>query len=735
MSEVLRQMARRRAVHKEWIALGVTTSFSLLLSGGVIGLLIYLLLLLVAAGAATPTMAQTASSAPGVMLQSGIEKEDVDGDLKGAMSIYEKIAADPSAPRDMRAKALLRLAGCDEKLGKQAKQLYEQIVREYSDQPAASQARSRLAAIRQQEHPAVPETMSVRKIERRRLGYFGPGDTDGHRVTYIASDGNLYIGDISGHAKSLVYGTLDAEFRKSPSWVVSRDFSIVALALPKSKTRPVTLAVIKTDGTGYRELLHDDEQGNILGGNNEFRVRWSWDDRTLLVHNPRSKDGCSRLWLVSVADGKQRELVHEESKRCIQRPRFSPDGQFAAYEVRPIWSAPQGATSKVFVVPIQGGEPRLVYESDPWLDNTGLTDPFEALADWTADGRYLAIKGIHEGMHALFLLPIKNGLAAASPVFVRVGNFEDAWSSLSGALIFEDRSSSHSSWQLASMDPDGKIGKWSRIELGDLRPFSYFPSFSPDASQIAFTSRNPHSTSADLIVKDIATGRERVVYQSDADYLTCGYSANRPVVFCTSEKLGVKTDLVSVSDASGAVEQIESFPDSRYLLQSPQDDRVFYFVSEGPVMDTDPKIRWDRGTLKESAVADAAEVRDYRWAPSRDGRWVLRQRDGDLSFRPAAGGEWKTLVSGIENANMLGSTPDGNWALYFASDPQGNPGIYEAPFLGGEPRRVADLPGNHVVLFTAFYFSPDGRKILANVFSSPEDDLWILENFEPKTSK
>jgi hypothetical protein len=54
-----------------------------------------------------------------------------------------------SASRDVRAKALLQLAGCDEKLGKQAKQLYEQIVREYSDQPAASQARTRFGC-----HPA-----------------------------------------------------------------------------------------------------------------------------------------------------------------------------------------------------------------------------------------------------------------------------------------------------------------------------------------------------------------------------------------------------------------------------------------------------------------------------------------------------------------------------------------------------------------------------------------------------
>src|SRR5215469_6239134 len=175
------------------------------------------LLILALTAAVRPATAQTSSSAsPGVLLEAGIEMENVDGDLKAAMSIYEKVAADTSAPRDVRAKALLRLAGCDEKLGKQAKQVYEEIVREYSDLPAAVQARSRLSAIRQQEHPASPETMSVRRIDREKLGNFGPGDTDGNRASYIGADGNLYFGDISGHTRSLVYGSADPEFRKSP---------------------------------------------------------------------------------------------------------------------------------------------------------------------------------------------------------------------------------------------------------------------------------------------------------------------------------------------------------------------------------------------------------------------------------------------------------------------------------------------------------------------------------------
>src|SRR6516165_2775810 len=133
------------------------------------------------------------SGAAGVKLEAGIAKEEVDGDLKSAMEIYQKIAADSSAPRDVRAKALLHIGGCYEKLGKQARQVYEQVVRDYADQPAASQARTRLASLKQQEHPAIPATMTVRKIEWSALGEknMGINETDGEHAIYYDFDRSI----------------------------------------------------------------------------------------------------------------------------------------------------------------------------------------------------------------------------------------------------------------------------------------------------------------------------------------------------------------------------------------------------------------------------------------------------------------------------------------------------------------------------------------------------------------
>jgi hypothetical protein len=149
----------------ECIALACVAVSGLALSGRLLACILYLLLTLVLLTPSRSGYAQSAPAAAGVRLEAGIEKEDVDGDLKSAMDIYQKIAADTAAPRDVRAKALLRLAGCDKRLGKQAKQIYEQIVHDYADQPAAAQARNRLALLKKEENPAMPTTMRVREIE------------------------------------------------------------------------------------------------------------------------------------------------------------------------------------------------------------------------------------------------------------------------------------------------------------------------------------------------------------------------------------------------------------------------------------------------------------------------------------------------------------------------------------------------------------------------------------------
>ena len=149
-----------------------------------------------------------------------------------------------------------------------------------------------------------------------------------------------------------------------------------------------TEAVIKIDGTGYRELVQGDR----------CAPGWSWDNHSLLCYS--QTEGPDHIFARSLADGQMREVLRLD-KKTFRGASFSPDGRFIAYAVT------GGATlERVFVLPSQGGEPQLI------SDNA-------TLLDWTRDGRYLAVASLRSGATALQLLPVKDGKAAGEPVFVR----------------------------------------------------------------------------------------------------------------------------------------------------------------------------------------------------------------------------------------------------------------------------------------------------------------------------
>ena len=82
-----------------------------------------------------------------VALKAAMDKEVVDGDLKGAIEQYRKLAQ--SANRTVAATALVRMGQCYEKLGDtEARKAYERVVRDYAEQrQPVLQARQRLAAM------------------------------------------------------------------------------------------------------------------------------------------------------------------------------------------------------------------------------------------------------------------------------------------------------------------------------------------------------------------------------------------------------------------------------------------------------------------------------------------------------------------------------------------------------------------------------------------------------------
>jgi len=679
-----------------------------------------------------------AQAKPEVELEGVIAREQVNGDLQSAIVAYHKIAADPSASRSVRAKALLHLAGCYEKLGRQAQGVYQQIVREFGEQPAAAQARTRLAALKRADQASAPVTLTERRIEMIPGGDFGSSDTDGNRVVYRNSvSGEFIYSDRAAKTSRVVF---KAKPNDLPIWAPSRDFSMLALHYHAKANRPGLFAVIKIDGTGYRELMREEENGSTVGWPIEI-LNWSWDSRHLLVLNR------DRLLTVSVASGEQREVVRVRPGRSVNWGAFSPDGKFVAYEELPaagtvsqLPESKEDSFSRIFVLPLNSGAARVLYE-EPWGEAQALR-----LLDWTADGRFVAIGSARTGRHALHLVPVKDGRPAGEPVFVRYGNFYTGSTSSSGALVcWSFNPGGMWAVHVTSLDQNSRPGVWQRLELrGDngnrLNPLTYW---SPDAEQIVYQTLDRNGRGVVRILK-LSTGNDHEIYHSPDNRaeilglrISCVWAAQQLKVFCV--EMNDKPEMLSIAIDSGATEQL-GIAAAHWIRLAGHDSRVLYGIRTGA--EKSATVRWDietgqQTTLQEdplTALVGPALV-------SLDERWLFRHNQQNIEVRPVSGGEWKRLVTVRSPAagedggrvNHFAVTPDGKWLLYHDIDSAGNQSLFRVSMAGGSPERLGDFPMRSTCC--GMEISADGRKLIVNSFDPTGGELWTLENFVPRAPK
>ncbi|HUD56146.1 MAG TPA: hypothetical protein VMR02_13025 [Terracidiphilus sp.] len=705
-----------KSMKLEKLALALTAAFSILLSGVALVSMVMLGILL-SEVTALPMHAQTS---PAVALEAATTKEQVDGDLKTAMADYQKIAADKSAPRDVRAKALLHLAGCYEKLGQQAQSVYQQIVRDFADQPAAAQARTRLAAMKHDDHPAPPATMTQRKIEASAR-QFGEGDTDGHRVVYADREtSELIYGDLAGNSKKVIFKAKPGEL---PGWSPSRDFSTVFLSLHAKPGEPQILAVINTDGTGYREFAR-------LDGSSHCWPTWSWDNRYLVC--AESKDKKTRLVRFSVADGQTRELLNLKDA-FVEDAHYSPDGRFVAYETYATSDA--DPFSRIFVMPAEGGEPQLVYEHRQ-TDTFFILFQQLRLLDWTADGRYLAIGSDKGGKGALNLLPMKDGKAAGEPVFVKYGDFRDAQTTATGGLIYHAVKPG-GAWAvyLASLDANGHPGDWKRLDLPLGNISNPMPAWSGDSNRIVYVAKSEDEGQVGgggevVHLRNLSTGEDRTIYHAQGMAM-CIWAAQQPKLFC-SDRADQTTEIFSISVNSGEVTRLHSLSGKGFWIDHPSHDDQSLYMVRGESEPGGQMVRWDIASQQETLLD---QYPDQTWGEmSSDERWLIRMNRKSVEIRPMSGGDWKPLVSHITQVGHVDFTPDGQWFLYHDADSTGKPILSRVASAGGQPERLGEFPTS--VPSGTMRISPDGSKVMvaAGEYGTAYE-MWSLENFVPSAPK
>src|SRR5262245_41516669 len=287
---------------------------------------IYMLMLaaLLAVQGVRQLRAQSPSKAE-LSLRAAIEIETVKGDLKKAIDEYKRLAS--NRDRTVAAKALLRMAGCYEKLGStEARRVYERVVKEFADQKeSAEQAKAQLSG------PTGTAKLARSLFSGPQVDLSGSVSPDGRYVSFQANaaggNSNLWVRELE---TGMVRQITDEKGGGIEAGYMSR-FS------PDGKQVAYSWADWN-QGHGRHELritpVDNPRTARTLITRPEFKfsgpMAWSPDGKWIVTYFSIDPKG-DQFGVVSVADGSMKILADDVD---FQQPAFfSPDSKYLAVTV------------------------------------------------------------------------------------------------------------------------------------------------------------------------------------------------------------------------------------------------------------------------------------------------------------------------------------------------------------------------------------------------------------------
>ncbi len=198
------------------------------------------------------------------LFQKGLAKERVDGDLRGAIEIYQKIASTQGMDRKLAAESLFRVAECQQALGNaEARKTYERILRDFADQrQVAVLAGNRMKALETTKAPENTEVSMTRVWAPSSVNMrIGSLSADGRFLSYAqyatnseyGTGGELFVRDLAtGEARQVTHNIHSPTARDYASVsVISPDRKRIAFIWTSPRTRG-ELRVIDWDGSNRR---------------------------------------------------------------------------------------------------------------------------------------------------------------------------------------------------------------------------------------------------------------------------------------------------------------------------------------------------------------------------------------------------------------------------------------------------------------------------------------------------
>jgi len=457
---------------------------------------------------AVPASAQQSAEE---MLQSALYKQEIEGDLAGAIALFETITEQHPDNRAVAARALLHLGLAYETLGlREAERAYRGLLSNYPEQSdAVNRAMERLAAL-SPNTPVEPSGLVAHRLWRSSAILPGALSPNGREVAEVLwsdfqDEGDLGVMSLETGELRIVGKTRGRSdggdtYVEAFAWSPSGDriaYSEVDVGVRGArKTHHMDLHVVDADGSGHR-IVSDDTQNVKL-----YPRAWS-SDGSWIAALIKGRDDVSRIATISMDDGAVTLLktlpagTSEGQEVPTWTISVSPDDRYLAYAFSPsVLNKPD-----IHILAVDGSSESVVAPN--------VATDVNPL--WTPDGSRLVFLSDRSGSADLWAVEMSDGSAVGEPRLIQphLGPVALLGFTADGALSYRSQVPA-TYMQVVSIDADWKFESSEPLSDRFVGHISG-ASVSPDGSQIAYlASRWPGFDEKHFVVlKSFADKRER----------------------------------------------------------------------------------------------------------------------------------------------------------------------------------------------------------------------------------
>ena len=684
-----------------------------------------------------PLLAQSGND----LYQQALVKERAEGDVQGAIELYQRIAREFAADRPLAAKALVQMGLCYEKLGQQgAQDAYAQVIEEYADQTEeAALARDRLSAMERPPEESEGVFITARQLWADVHSNAEAPTPDGQSLVWVDWQGSMDLavrGIATGENRMLTrHASMVPPGAYTYSGRISPNGETVAYGLNVGREY-AGLHVIGMNGANSRELYR--ETGCWV-----YPQAWTSDGNFLVAKrdcwSAVSPEGVFETLLFSVSDGSSRVLMELSDRAHGDPASLSPDDRYLVYSY-PVEE--EGGNADIWILSLDGS-----------IDGPLVQHPAnDQLLGWIPGTSQVLFLSDRDGTQDLWAATVEGGLTRGSPRMVQrnMGQINPAGFSDDGSFFY----TTFTRWYSTSLAPfdvsSAAVGEGSaKALLGSNRDVAW----SPDSERLAFVNEpeNLLSKDGELHIRHLSSGEEHVLAPDLKVRRVRGWSPEGGSILVAGweeSPVGEKGGLYTVNVEDGEATQVLDYPPEARWPQGVQatwsadGQAIIYSVTdytgakEGRLVWRDLSSGEERELLRDSfldwpgalALSPSGSHLAYGIEEMSEDSPAFPERVFLMTLDLESGSTRQ--LAELEGPMTLGSlqwTPDGQYLLFGQSEKgeEWQTHVSRVPVSGGTPEHLWTLgEGDWGAWFS---LSPDGQRIAYTIFTQ-ETEVWVMEN-------